>query len=307
MTKNEEQVDESKAMMDELFGGIDLTAVEQGGDEPSPRGGVEDESKTKAKAEPSPAMGGKEEAKAKEESNPDESIQSKADNSQSDTDWEKRFKDTQRSFNDEHQKRLQLERELEQFRQSQKQGDVTEKQEEQVEKILADLKTQFEEDPDAAFGNALKMMVEQNAKTQRQIVEMRKQDEARMSQQIDQQERAAKKRHEDYEQFVDDGFVQELQSSPELIRRWNEEAVNLGGDRAEAAYQVAKRHRAYQEYLRTGVMPDYAMQKTEAPKPEKREIKTLSDVSSAPPPKQKGGTVFDSVSDVAAHVFGGMM
>ena len=305
MPNENEQVDESKAMLDQLFGGIDLGAVEQDGNQPSPVDAPEGNFQDDFESEPSPAKGGKEKDDAKDDAKPDESTQPKAKDSEPDTDWEKRFKDTQRSFNDEHQKRLQLERELNQFRESQRQGEVSEKQQEQVEKILTDLKSKFEDDPDAAFADALKMMTEQNARVERQISDMRKQDEARTTQQIEQQEVAAKKRHEDYEQFVDDDFVQELQSSADLIRRLHEEAVNLGGDRAEAAYQIAKRHRAYQEYLRTGEMPDYAVTKKEDA-PKKKEIKTLSDVSSAPPPKGKKGKVFDSINDVAAHVFAGL-
>jgi len=207
------------------------------------------------------------------------------------TDWEKRFKDTQKSFNQERQARLDLERKFNEFQQAQEAGKVTAQQKQDADAILKKLEADFENDPSGATKEAIRQvqqMVNQVKEAQQQTrAEMENARAAEWSR----KEAAFKANHPDYDEIVTQEFVNELMGS-ETLRA---QLANAGGT-VEAAYELATRY----QYLRTGQLPA-SVKKEESAAPEappKKQVKTLSDVASAPPKEKKKGDEFNSISDV---------
>lgn len=306
MPKNENQDGQSgEEMLNDIFEGMDRGETRLGGNSPSQAGDSRPDDS--AGEEPSRESGGsRNTADDSDDGATGQPTPPMGEGDPPSTDWEKRFKDTQKSFNEERQKRLQLEQQLQAFSKAQESGETTDKQDQEVAEILDDLAKEFEEDPDEAFARALKLMRQENEKIAKKMEEVRQFNESQFSRQLEQQERAAKKRHQDYESMVDEDFIRELDSSEELARQWQEQANELG-DQAEAAYQLARRHKAYKEFVATGKMPAWASDTASKPKSQTpSDSKTLSDVTSAPPPKSSNqrGRRFASLDDVDRALFG---
>lgn len=226
-------------------------------------------------------------------------------------DFEKRFKDTQKAFNEEHQKRLELERgyneikdRLNQFTQRAEAGETTAKQDKTVEETLKEFNEMFEEDPKAAIEKALKHITKLtgNVREEARADAIQAADIAARQRQIEASEKALRKEKPDYDQLVDESFINRLRSSAELHQQWQQS----GGD-AAAAYELARREKAMAHFREHDVLPDWYTKKKAPSTPQSQAPRTLAGVSSAgaPPARRGNQPVFESADDAWDTAFSG--
>lgn len=218
-------------------------------------------------------------------------------------DYEKRFKDTQKAFQEEHQKRIELERSLnelkaqvQQFSQRSQAGETTARQDKAIEDALSSFSTEFEEDPKSAIEKALKHIAKATGtvREEARAEAIQAAEIAARQRQIEASEKAIRKEKPDYDQFVDEAFINRLRSSAELQQQWQ----RSGGD-AAAAYELARREKAMAYFHEHDELPDWYSKK-KAPSPSLSQApRTLAGVSSAgaPPPRRGNQPVFDSADD----------
>lgn len=225
-------------------------------------------------------------------------------------DYEKRFKDTQKAFNEEHQKRIELERNLnelkaqvQQFTQRSDAGETTAKQDKTVEDALKEFNEMFEEDPKAAIEKALKHITKLtgNVREEARAEAVQAAEITARQRQIEASEKAFRKEKPDYDQFVDEAFINRLRSSAELHQQWQKN----GGD-APAAYELARREKAMAYFNEHDELPDWYQKKKATSTPPAQAPKTLAGVSSAgaPPPRRGNQPVFDSSDDAFYSLLG---
>lgn len=190
---------------------------------------------------------------------------------------EKRRKDSQKSFQDEHQARLQLERELAELRQK------AETAEPEVDDEFDE--DAFYEDPAAALKMLQKQARESAAESQRQTAALR-------MELLEEKERS---KHSDYDDLVSDFLVSEMHKDPLIQAQWRK-----AGGTPEKAYEMAKRLRALsapadstsetREEMEARIRKEITEEQEQ--NHHKRPGRTLSGHASAkPPPALKRGEV----------------
>jgi len=186
-----------------------------------------------------------------------------ADDEVVDTDWEKRFKDTEKAFQAERRKSSELEGRIAALEAG---SPATAEEDDDF-----DFEEEYAEDPAKALKEmnrrqtaAIQRAADEAARKTAENLESAQRDDSLAA-----QEAQARKDHSDYDQLVNDEFIQRVQKSEELQAAWQ----NSGGT-AEAAYKLAKRDAEYQEYLKTGKAPKSNSVDEEAGKP-KRQRRSL--------------------------------
>ena len=161
----------------------------------------------------------------------------------------KRREDSQKKFQEEHQARLEAQRELDALRIQLANASPAEAPVPAAEAIPLDLDSdefndKFDEDPRAAMAWALK---EQAKAMQQQIGAMTTQREAdREAAYVDRmnrEENAMRAAHDDYDAVVTDYLAPLMESEPSLVSEWKKK-----GGTAEAAYKLGKKRKAFEEY-----------------------------------------------------------
>jgi len=208
------------------------------------------------------------------------------------TNWEKRFKDTQKSFQEERQARKDLEAKVDELSKLKQDGQTTAKQDNEVKDIISNFKEQFEEDPETAIANAFQQLNQKVDQVNANATNTKDQVLNASAAEMARQEELARKEFSDYDDVVNDSFLDELQKSPALVAQWQQ----MGG-KPEHAYKLAKQEAEIKVYRETGKWPDAPPEKKEEAPP-KKSPQTLDDISSAPPKAKTKADDFNSLSDV---------
>jgi len=156
---------------------------------------------------------------------------------------EKRRKDSQTAYNNEHQRRLQLEKELESLKQNAT-AKAEQEQSEQEADLLDKYREKFTEDPEEAVAfvtQELRNLQKRSEDRLRQ--EMQRIQEEAYQRELDRQEQLARKTHEDYDAIVTEYLAPKMEADPSLINRWRD-----SGGTAEAAYELGKKLKSYEDF-----------------------------------------------------------
>ena len=191
----------------------------------------------------------------------------------------KRFRDTQKWANEQNKKAKELEKLYNQLKSSGGDPAATKRESEERKVDIEDeFSAKFEEDPEEAIKWMRKQMNEE-------ILSVRQEVYAR---EIERQEKAAKTKHDDYDDVVTDYLIPLMQEDPSLKQKWQK----LGGT-AEAAYELGKKRKEFEEFSSD---PDAFIEKRKKTGNAKPRKKTLSSENSTKAVSEEGsGSLLDEV------------
>ena len=168
---------------------------------------------------------------------------------------EKRRKDSERTYQEEHQRlleaekqRLELEAKLQQFEETKRKADIEQqvKADEGIKTLLEQAKEKWEDDPLTAMEFLAEGLATQNAAKTASVEEAvnKRFEELRQADMV-RQETTARATHTDYDEVVNDGFITKLQSDAKTYAAWQER-----GGTAEAGYQLGKELKDFEDYTK---------------------------------------------------------
>jgi hypothetical protein len=214
----QEEVDEAEAFIEDLAG-------------PLP-----DEATTVAEADETTETAAKEpDAPASEEKTPEPP-----------SDWEdwkakqeERQRETRASFDQERRVSAQLQRELDELRASAQKGSDT-----PTVDPMSEYEEKFDEDPKAAIAALTANLKSQHdAEIAKLREEIAAEQQSAYVRDLERQEATARKAHDDYDTVVTEYLTGKMDADPTIAAKWRQ-----NGGTAEAAYELGKQLKAYEEY-----------------------------------------------------------
>lgn len=211
-------------------------------------------------------------------------------NSDEDDPYEKRFKDTQKAFQEEHKENLELKRKLEEIEAQNKEPEPQSEPAYTDEEFAKD----FDEDPKAAIEKKnASIKAEMEASVQQQIARGK----------MEAAEEAFKESHPDYDDVVNTQFIEDLKTNSALQEKWTQ-----NGRSPKAAYNLAKQINeskaflddpaAAREALKQEIIAEMKADKSKVP----TSSETLADVNSKKKYSKEPLTFQSSTDDTLAEI-----
>jgi hypothetical protein len=152
---------------------------------------------------------------------------------------EERQRETRASFDQERRVSAQLQRELDELRASAQKGSDAPKVD-----PLSEYEEKFDEDPKAAIAAlTANLKSEHDAEIAKLREEIAAEQQNAYVRELERQEAVARKAHDDYDTVVTEYLTGKMESDPSLAAKWRQ-----NGGTAEAAYELGKQLKAYEEY-----------------------------------------------------------